>query len=201
MTIKHIDEDGNEIIAYTQEEVDARAAEAAKAKEDELVPEIEKLKKVSAEKTEHFKKLNEMTEEERQAHSVNEINILKRNEMLEGELATIKETLTQKETREKNEAKENAFTGICGEDADLRKSIEDNYAVLAGMPETTPSEIKARAEKAATLAGITVDKVNPLYVNIHGEAPTHKEGKEFVETDKGKDALELAREASGFKTE
>lgn len=197
--IKHIDDDGNEIIAYTQEELDAKAAEAAAAKEAELKEQIEKLERVNAEKTENFKKFNEMTEEERKAHSVNEINLLKRNEMLEAQIGEITSKLTEKETRERDEAKTNAITSLTGEDEELKKAIEENYAVLAGMPETTASEIKARVEKAATLAGISTERMNPLHIGLHGEAPTYKEPKEFTETDKGKEALEMAREAAGFK--
>lgn len=207
--IKVENEDGKEIEAYTAEEVEA-AKEAAKkevadvnlkAIADKDI-EIARLNKISAEKTENFKKYNQMTDDEKKAYDANTTELLKRNDLTQAELEEVKTKLAEKETKEKEYTKNSILKGLHNNDEKTKKTIEDNYSYLAGMPESTPEEIAARAGAAARLAGIQVDPRNPLYSAFSGEAPKPKEeGKEFSDTDKGKEAVELARSALNIKVE
>jgi hypothetical protein len=205
--------EGKEIEVFTPEEVTARetaAAEAAakeasdrvmaeKQKElDAVNAELEKVRKVSAEKTTNFKKYNEMTEEERKAHSENEILLLRRHDELEGEVGTLKTRLEEKDKNEKDYTKNSVLKNFHRGDETVKKAIEQNYAHLAGMPESTPDEIAARAASAARLSGITIDPINPLYTPISGEAPAYKENKDYTDSPEGKEAARLVREAMGI---
>lgn len=201
-------DDGKEIEVFTQEEVKAQAetaVAAAKAEADTVIKakeeEIEKFKKVSAEKTENFRKYNEMTEEERKAHSENEIIQIRRGDKLEEELGNVKKSLEDKETKEKEYTKTSVLKGYHGDKEDIKKSLEEKYSMLAGMPESTPDEIKARANAAATLAGISIDSRNPLYSSFSGEAPQYKEKTDYVESAEGKVAADLVRQSMGLKTD
>jgi len=191
-------DDGEKIEVYTKEEVAAQAeAAVAVAKEEigktiaEKEAEIAKLHKVSAEKTENFKKYNELGEEEKKAFDANTVTIMKRADKLEEELAQTKTALAEKEQREKEYSKNTILKGIHAGDEKLKATIEEAYGRL-NMPETTPDEIMARADAAAKLAGISTKSPNPLYSSFSGEAPNLKseKDKEFVETERGKSFYE-----------
>lgn len=150
---------------YTAEEIAAKDAE------------IERLNVLNGEKTENFKKVNEKTEK------------------LEGDVNKLTETLAQKETRERESAKTVNGVRYHGNNEDLKKKVEDNYALLSGMPETTPEEIAARMTQAAVLSGINVAPLNPLNQPFSGEAPRIKpedakaKEDEFLKSEKGQAAL------------
>lgn len=160
--------------------------------------ELGEVKRVLAEKGENFTAFSKMTEEQKKVFDVNTLNLLKREEVLMNELEGVKTTLAQKEEREKTSAKTNALNLIHQGDEATKKKVEDEYALLTGMPETTPDEINARARKAATLAGIQIDPRNPLYISVSGEAPKHDANKEYVETPEGSQAAEIVRKSMGL---
>jgi hypothetical protein len=190
--------EGASIEVYTKEEKEAEmAAAVAAAKEEvgktvtEKEAEIANLRKVSAEKTENFKKYNDLTEEERKAFDANTVTIMKRADKLEEELTQTKTSLAEKEQKERDYNKNSILRTIHSDDAKIKASIDEAYGKL-NMPETTPDEIRARAEAAARLAGISVQSQNPLYQPYSSEAPNLKseKDKEFVETERGKSFYE-----------
>lgn len=136
--------------------------------------EIARLAALDAERGQNFSKFNEKTA------------------ALEGKLTDVEKKLAEKELAEKNYARESSFAKY-GNSEEVKKALEEGYAKLAGMPETTPSEIQARTETAARIAGFSLNSMaNPLYVNPSGEAPKMKQAdpnKEFEESDRGKAAL------------
>lgn len=172
------------------------------AKETELTTvrgQLAEAQRISAEKGENFKKFSEMTAEERKVLDVNTINLLKREEQLSTEVSTLTTKLTEKEKRENESAKTNALSSIHHGEEVSKKLLEEKYALLTGMPETTPDEISARAKEAAKLAGIQIDPRNPFYTAINGEAPQYKPKEEFVETPKGAQAAAAVRDAMGLE--
>jgi hypothetical protein len=181
-----IDQDGEEVIVYTREEIETRDAEIAR------------LNGLNKEKTENFRRYNEMTQEERDNHSENELNLIRRNDILEAEIKGVKETLAEKETREKNEAKTNLLKQYHNDLPEVKTTLEEKYAMLAGMPENTPEEIRERTIQAARLAGISVDSVNPIYQSVNGMPPIYKEKTDYVETTAGKEAAALVAEQLGI---
>lgn len=198
MSQKGEDENGNEIELFTQEEVAAQKQAEAERIAAEKDAEIERLKKISSEKTENFRRYNEMTEEERKSFDANTTNLILRGDKLEEELAAVKTTLAEKETKERENYKENALSGFHGGKEDIKSTLEEKYALLAGMPETSPQEIFARVAEAAKLAGISVDSRNPIYQSVHGTPPVYKEKTDFTETNEGKAAADVVRETLGL---
>ncbi len=79
------------------------------------------------------------------------------SKMKEGEKAlldkitTLETSLKERDVREVTSKKTELIDAFAGANADLRKSLEENYAKLA-MPEGTPQEIEARMKEAFTLA-------------------------------------------------
>lgn len=194
------EKDGVEGEYFTAEEVEAKAKAEAERVAAEKDAEIEKWKKVSSEKTENFRKYNEMTQEERDAHSANELELIKRNDKIEEDLKAERETRLAREKADSERNKANALKGFHNDLPEVKTKLEEKYALLAGMPETTPEEINARAAEAAKLAGISVDSRNPIYSSVHGAPPTHNEKTEYVDTPEGKEATDLARQALNIPT-
>lgn len=190
MPIIHQTEDGKELELHTPEELENAKAEAVKPLTEELgktKEEVEHLKKVSAEKSENIKKLRDMSDEEKKALDVNTITILKKMEALEEESNQTKAQLAEKNEKERNYTKDTILGSIHSGDEKVKLEIETAYGQL-NMPETTPAEIRARADAAMRLAGIAVKTQNPLYGSFSGEAPNIKseKDKEFTETERGK---------------
>lgn len=188
-------EDGTTEVVYTADEYNAQTNNLT-ARETEL----EEIKRVNAERGQNFTALSKMSEEEKKTYDANTLNLLKREEVLVNELAGLKTALELKETNEKSVFKNNALNNIHGNDEATKKAIEEKYALLSGMPETTQDEINARAKAAATLAGIQVDPRNPLYSPVSGDAPNYKENKEFTESPEGKEAAGMVAAAMNIKT-
>lgn len=198
MSQKGEDENGNEIELFTAAELEEqKQAEVARVAAEKDA-EIERLKKVSSEKTENFRKYNEMTEEERKSYDANTTNLLIRGDHLEEQVTTLTKTLAEKEERERLNDKTNALAGFHGGSEEVKKTLEEKYALLAAMPETSPQEIFARATEAAKLAGISVDSRNPIYQTVHGAPPVFKERTDFTDTNEGKAAADVVREAMGL---
>lgn len=204
MPITHENDDGVEIEVFTADEVKA-ATEAGKKELEGVVETKEKeladLKKLNVERANNFSRYSKMSEDEKKAYDANTTELLKRDEEKAIELDQIKAKLAEKEVTERDFTKTNALKSIYGDKEDIKKTLEENYAILAGMPETNETEINARVAKAAKLAGITLDTRNPLFASMTGEAPQHKDNKSYVETPDGKTASDLVRERMGLKAE
>lgn len=196
-----IEKDGVEVEVFTADEVAAREQAAAKAEADRVAAtkdaELAELRRLNAERGENFTRYSKMTEEEKKNYDENTTNLLKHTDKLTGQVEELTAKLTEKEKAENERTKNSALKGFHGDLPEVKQKLEEKYALLAGMPESTPEEITARAAEAAKLAGIAVDSRNPLNISIHGEPPMYKEKTEYTETNEGKEAAALARQALG----
>ena len=188
-------EDGTKETVYTKAEYEALEKEKADA-----LTAVADAKRLVNEKTDNFKKFNEMSEEEKKAYDANTIELLKRNDLTAKENADLKSRLDAKEAQDKADNK-SSIAGVYHQgDEKTKTDLETAYTALAGMPETTKEEIAKRYESAAKLAGIQVNSgPNPLYSSVNGEAPRSKEAKDFVESPKGTEAANMVRDALGIK--
>lgn len=180
---------------YTTQEYTARETEL-----NTVQAELAEAKRVNAERGESFTAYSKMTEEQKKTFDANTTNLLKREEALTAQLAEMNIKLTDKEKNEIQSAKTTALASVHHGDEATKKTLEEKYDLLSGMPETTQAEISARTREAAKLAGIQIDQRNPLYTGINGDAPTYKPNKEYVDTPEGKIAADMAREAMGIKS-
>jgi len=192
MTIKYKDEEsGAEYDVFKQDEVDAMVKEKD--------TEITRLKALDRERGENFKRYNEMTEEQRDAHSENELELIRRNDSLQDELKSIQTGISTRDMNDRTNAKNSIMASFHGNKEDVKALIESKYEILSGMPENTPEEIKSRAVEASKLAGIAVNSsnYNPVYAQMDGEAPPVSKGDGFLESDRGKEAEKQLSEALG----
>lgn len=127
----------------TLEELQAQIA----TKDAELAAAQEKIKGY-ADKDFNFKRLREMTEQEKSALSAREMEIVTRQEKLEDE---------QKSWREAQELahKNDAMSLLAGGDEELRRKLEFHYNRIAD-PATTRDQIFSKMSEAAKLAGQNV---------------------------------------------
>lgn len=163
-------EDGSKETVYTKEEYEAIAKEADDAK------------KLAEERGTNFTNYNKKTEE------------------LETKVGTLETQLTEKITKERESTKLGTAVRFHGNNEELKTKIESNYALLSAMPETTPEEINARMQAAATLSGISVESRNPIYSPTYGEPPAPKQvnkDDDFLKSEKGI----AAQKAMGFSEE
>lgn len=195
MTMKIEDpETGEEVEVYTKDEFDTQntalkeAGEALTASQEAL----EKAGKVSAQKTENFKRLNEMTEDERAALKANEVSLFKQNEMLEDKLNTMESKLDEDAKTSLQGKKDALLKKYHNGDEDSKKLLEQNWDLvsLEGVDNDT---LAKRAELAASMSKISIENISPLNASIEGSAPNLtqvKEGEQKVE--QGMEALRVA---------
>ncbi len=188
-------EDGTKETLYTKDELDAVQKER-----DDALKSAEDAKRLASEKTDNFKRLNEMTEEEKKAYDANTLELLKRNDLTATENADLKKRLDERDALDLANNKSSVAGYYHQGDEKIKESLEESYKALAGMPEVTKEDIAKRYEAAAKIVGIQVNSgPNPLYQPYNGEAPKSKESKEFVETAKGTEAADMVRDAMGIK--
>lgn len=175
---------------YTAEEYSAREIELTAAQTA-----LAEMQRVNAARGEDFKAYSKLSEEEKKVYDANTTNLMKQAEMLENKISELSTTISTKDKRDADAAKTHVLSSLHHGDEAAKTLLEEKYALLSAMPETTPQEIQARANEAAKLAGIQIDPRNPLYTSVNGEAPNYKPNSEYVDTPQGKTALDMARAA------
>lgn len=183
---------GEEVEVFTQEELEAQKIEAQKAIQDELTSikgEYDKLQRIHAEQATNFKRLRDMTEEEKAKLSAEQIELRKMAEKAMEENEALKGSLENERKTALEQKKESLIKGIVGDDAELRTKLESEFGALS---ETL--SLEDRVKKAAVLVGVNPNPVNPLYMGMNGEAPKSKDPKdekeEFLTSERAKQAME-----------
>lgn len=177
-----------EIEVYTAEEKVAIETERDAAK-----AEVERLGKVTAEKTENFKKLNEMNEQEKAQFTAKEIENMKRVEAAEARTADLEATITGDKQKRIDSDTTAALAKYHGKDAKLKEALEANFKLIA-LPGDDTETINKRAEMAASMLRGSTNALNPLMISFGGSAPRNVEGTEseaFMKSDKAANALNL----------
>lgn len=185
---------------FTKEQLDAAVAEAkaAAAKETEekvkkqYEPQLSELEKLRS-KDFNFKRLREMTEDEKEKLTEIEKGMLAKQDKLEEALGNVDKT-------QKQAWKEAAISRIAAGNDEYAKEIEDAFGQFAGEPKTE-QEIRERAANAAAfVAGKTTKEQFRSALGVTGSAPMNKPKNEtFADTEAGKGLaamlnLEIAKE-------
>ena len=189
------DETGAEETFFSAAEVEAektKIAEEYAAKEANLKAEIEKSQKVLAEKTENFRRLNDMTEKEKEGFTAKEIEIRRMAEQAEDRAKAL-ETQYQNDTKARADlAKEKAIAKFAGDSADIKQKLADSWDLinLSGTDEAT---IEKKASLVFNMVTGGSHTPNPLTQEFSGEAPAVRAAKaaedEFLKSEKGQSAL------------
>ena len=167
------DADGNEVEAFTPEEV--------KAKEDALKAEFDaknKEKEGDADKDKNFNALKE--------------SLTKKDEEILGvktELENTKKTIEEQAAQRFIDTQNEVFTGLVGADADLRKKIEDEMNNFKDQPKNK-QEFETMAKKALSIVDpmrVVVDPFNGFRNSgkgTDGAGAGSEKAKEFTAEDK-----------------
>jgi len=142
-----INDNGDEVVVYSQEEIDAQIA----AKEAALKAEFEKQ---LAEKDEHVKlKLDQFQQATKSVDKEKE-EVRTMAEEAKRIAEEAKLSVQQSKESELGIRKDFWIQSVAGNDPDLKKKIEDAYSII-NLPSGTDKEIAERVQKAVTLAGIS----------------------------------------------
>lgn len=201
MTIKITDpnDPDKEIEVFTPDEVAAKDAAMAE-KETALATangELEKERRVSAEKSDNIKRLRDMSDEEKSKLSQEQIEQRKIAEKALDEAESAKAELKKEREEKENLKKENFLERFSGGNADLRKKLEENFNIIDSGKEP---DLEKRMGAAAAMAGINMNPKNPLTQEIFGQAPTEKQKSEKDDFLKG-DKAAAAFKAMGISPE
>jgi len=196
--IEHPDT-GEEMEVFTPEEVEIQKAEALATSNTEweekisaTTGELETLKKFQAEQKDNFKRLKDMTEEEKAQLSAKQIEDQKVIESLFEKNAELETLIKDRDAREVNAIKESLINKFTGEDPKAREALESKLTLLSSI-----EDMGERIKAAATLAGLTsnIQSENPLYREsptgmAPGQMADKKDSDKFLGSDKGRAALE-----------
>lgn len=194
MPITKVNDAGVEETFYTPAELAAREAELTAQfteKEKTYQTEIEKKDKVLAEKTENFKKLRDMTEQEKSQLTAQQIVDRKIAEEAMDRAKAV-EDLYKSDTEARANSKKTALIEkLSGGNAELKQKLTDSWDVI-NIPGTDDASIEARATGVFNYVTGGVHAPNPLTQGFSGEAPSviaAKKEDEFINSEKGKAAL------------
>lgn len=178
---------------------DSLAAEK-KAREDAETAhakEIEKKDALIEQKTrdivgarKEYKKLSDMTEEEKKGMSAKEMELQKRQEEHEAEVAQFKKDQSERDQKEIEARRERAITKIAGKDPELQGKVKGAFSKIVDHDKAqTDEEIEAIATSAFNMLGIPKsDPVRDVMNGGGGGAPDgNGGGSNFADQKAGKD--------------
>lgn len=149
-----------EELKKTQDELEAERAERAAEKEDfekklaEKDALIEQKTNDVVNARRKYKKLSDMTEEEREAMTEKELELQERQEKVEEEAARIQKEANERIEREVGARRAAAIKKLAGNDEELAKKISDNYGRITDAKNAqTEDEIAQIANDAYNMLG------------------------------------------------
>lgn len=186
MMIDNPDKEGEQIEVYTPAEVAEK-----EAKITELTGEVDKYKNLSAEKTENFRKLNELSAEEKTALGADKLAAMARAEAAETQIQELKDQISGDAQKRIEADTTAALAKYHGGNETLKAALEANFKMI-NMEGNDTATIEERARLAASMeAGKNNENHAPLTAAMRGGSPAPRAGgeKPFAETDKGKAAM------------
>lgn len=181
MPFKYVNDEGEEVEAYTADEITAErtARETAVADAQEARTALAAKTNDIVNMRQGFKKLADMNDEEKAKLSEEQRITMQRLETVEAA-----------RQRDLEEGKEALFNSLAGNDEKVKEKLKEKYA-LVQMPESSLEEIRARMNSVSTWAFAELGMVNnqPVAPVLPGGggAPvfTPPGGKGFADTQQG----------------
>lgn len=140
-----------------------------------------------------YKKLADMSKEEKDAMSAKEIELQERQEAHEASVAAFQKSQAEVLAKEVGSRRTAAITRLAGKDPELAKKIEENFARINGSDKAqTEEEVAKFVGEAFNMTGAPKpDPVrNALGGGGNGEAGGDTHGEQFSETAGGKSLAE-----------
>lgn len=169
MSTTIINDEGEEVVVYTQEEIAAQLAEKEAAVKAEYEAKLAEKDAHVKEKLDQFQQAKKSTETANQEALAAAAEAKKLAE--EAKLAIEKSKETELNTR-----KEFWIQSVVGTDTELKKKVEEAYNLL-NLPAGNDTEIAQRVEKAIALAGITAP-ITPSFSFGGAVAPNFQKSNE-----------------------
>lgn len=142
-----LNDDGEEVVVFSQEEITAQLAEkeaALKAEFEKTLAEKDAHVKEKLDQFQQAKKTADMTSEEAKIMAAEAKKIAEEAKM----------SIEQAKQSELTTRKDFWIQTVTGGDPDLTKKIEEAYGII-NLPTTNDKEIAERVQKAVALAGIS----------------------------------------------
>lgn len=186
---KYYTEDGDEVEAFTQKEVDAKVAESSKSNSD--------VQKALDDKTAEFDKLSERYNDKNNSYT----ELLKKSKDFEAAEKTRQEDLESSYSTSLDEQ----VKKIAGDDKEYAKALKEQLA-REGIKEVTndSAKIERQMKEAKALTDIALSRtVNANPIDGGGNAPTGTNGnsQNFTETAEGKATFDVLSGMMGLPAE
>lgn len=138
-----------------------------------------------------FKRLEDMSKEEKAAMSDKEIELQQRQEKLESDRLVFEKQQGEDREKQLGYTRSEAIKKIAGSNDTLAKRIEENMKRVVGWDKAiTPDEVAKFAEEGFRLTGdVRPAAVKSAMGGAGGEAPGEGEGKSFSETPEGTEMM------------
>lgn len=187
--MKLYDEDGNEVEAFTQKEVDAKVKEAS----DESATKLKEAESALKDKTEEYDDLSKKYDDKKNSYT--ELQKKSKEDMKKYE------ERAQADTDAYNKTVEEKIKEIAGEDKEyaeaLKKSMEREGV---GFETQDPAEIEKQFKEATALTNVELSREVKAPMGDGGQAPASPDGSEtdFTETAEGKATLDAMSSMMGL---
>lgn len=184
-------------------ENELKEAKEAAAKVEELEAKVTELTETVAEKDKlieqknadivgarrQYKKLADMTEEEKQQLSEKELELQQRMEEHEERVSKFEKEQAEQATKEREARRDAAISKIVGENKELGDRVRNNYDRIKDSGDaSTVEEIAKVADEAFNMLG--EERPNPIDAVVGGqgggEAPGGSGNSGFADSDRGK---------------
>jgi len=139
-----------------------------------------------------FKRLSEMSEEEKDAMSQKEIELQERQEALEAEQEAFRKEQEESRMKEVNARKENAIKKLVGDNEEYAEKVRSNYERIKDSAEAqTEEEVVRVATEAFNMLGD--DRPEPVSNAVNGSGGSSPQGLPdtgFADSPQGKGLAE-----------
>lgn len=175
---KYFDKDGNEVEAFTQEEVDAKVTEketALNKAHEEAINKKDSEIKTATDKITELEKGGSKKDEDKT------------------EVQKLQERIDELEKNSVNDKKESLLRELAGDDKDLREKIELEYNQF-NQDDTSEAAIEARMLKAVNLAQpeVKADSIKSAMSSMAAARGKDTSGAEEKKSEKTKEQAEFA---------
>lgn len=186
------DDEGNEVQAFTEEEINKKVEEAQEAAKQEAQKQVEEVQtQLESEKSEREKLQEQVTKAEEAGgteggddkQSENFRTLKEALNKKDEEINNLRKEFEDNESRRVTEYRDRLIEQYAGQDEELKKKIQHNYdEILSGVKTKTQADIEGKVKDAFRLSS-DATTVNPMDAAVSGGSPApHKSISEGSQT-------------------
>jgi len=181
------DENGDEVTAFTQKEVDAQI----KAASTDTTGEAKTAKDALVAKTKEYDDLSAKYEDKKTSYK-------ELQDKVKADEGKYKEVL-ERDTNAYNKAIEDKIASIAGDDKEYAAEIKKQLEAGVGLETNDAAAIDKQIQKAQALTNIELSREVNSPVSGGGDAPAYSNDKvDFTQTQEGKNTLNMMESMMGL---